>query len=159
MKYAWNKGYDAALQFDADGQHQPEYIARLVEEMEDGGYDIVIGSRFIEAKKDSSLRMLGSRLISWAIYVTTGKRLTDPTPGMRLYGHSVMKEFAEGLNYGPESDTIAYLIRRGIRVSETQVNMKERVAGTSYLTLTRSVSYMARMLISILLIQGFRKRG
>ena len=90
--------------------------------------------------------------------MTTGKTLTDPTSGMRLFGKDVFRQFASGLNYGPEPDTISFLMKQGIKVSEVQVDMDERIAGTSYLNLPRSVSYMARMLISILLIQGFRKK-
>ena len=84
MRYAYEKGYSYAIQFDGDGQHRPEYIAAMKERM-DEGYDIVIGSRFVEEKKDWSIRMIGSRLIGAAIFVTTGTRLTDPTSGCLLY--------------------------------------------------------------------------
>ncbi|MBR2562490.1 MAG: glycosyltransferase family 2 protein [Eubacterium sp.] len=159
MKYACLHHYDAAMQFDADGQHQPEYVEKLIRKMESDSDDIVIGSRFVDKAKGKSLRMLGNTLLSWAIRLTTGQKISDPTSGMRLYGKTVMQEFAEELNYGPESDTIAFLIKKGAKVGETQVEMKERTEGTSYLTLSKSISYMTRMLVSILLIQGFRKRG
>ena len=122
------------------------------------GYDIVIGSRFVTEKKPFTARMIGNRLISWGIKVTTGKRITDPTSGMRLFGRSVLKEFANNINYGPEPDTIAYLLRNGASVQEVQVEMKERIAGESYFNLKRAVEYMVRMCTSIVLIQWFRKR-
>lgn len=156
-KYAYLKGYDCFIQFDADGQHLPEYIEKMLKKL-DEGYDIVIGSRFVDEKKPISARMLGSRLISTAIKLTTGVKINDPTSGMRLYSRKCIKEFAQEINYGPESDTISYLIKNGAKVAEVQVEMKERVAGTSYLNFARSISYMFRMLMSILFVQNFRKR-
>ncbi len=155
--YALEHGYDCALQFDGDGQHPPQYIAAMLEQLEEGA-DIVIGSRFITVKKPKTLRMVGSYLISWAIRLTTGKAICDPTSGMRLFNRSMLQEFVTNLNYGPEPDTISYLIRNGARVKEVQVEMKDRIAGESYLNFSRSVSYMLKMGLSILLIQWFRKR-
>ncbi len=83
MKYALRKGYDAAVQFDADGQHMPQCLECMIEEMDRTNADIVIGSRFVEEKKDFSARMMGSRLISMIIRLTTGKRIADPTSGAR----------------------------------------------------------------------------
>ena len=122
------------------------------------GYDIVIGSRFLEGKKDWSMRMIGSRMIGAAIRLTTGARLTDPTSGMRLFSRKMIEEFALNLNYGPEPDTISFLIKQGARVAEVPVIIDERTAGESYLKPLTAASYMARMLISILVIQNFRKR-
>ncbi len=157
MRYAYEMGYEAALQFDADGQHKPEYIKPMLETLEKG-YDIVIGSRFVTEKKPATMRMLGSNLISFAIRLTTGKKLNDPTSGMRMYNKSMIKEFADSLNYGPEPDTISYLIKQGVRVGECQVHMDERMAGSSYLTIMKSMYYMVRMLLSILVVQDFRRR-
>lgn len=157
LRYAAEKGYDYAIQLDADGQHLPKYIAPMLEQAQQG-YDIVIGSRFLTVKKPKTLRMLGSYIISWAIRLTTGRAICDPTSGMRLLNRNMILEFAQNLNYDPEPDTISYLIKNGAKVKEYQVTMKEREAGQSYLTLMRSVEYMARMGISILLIQWFRKR-
>ena len=83
LRYAAENGYDCAMQLDADGQHRPEYIAAMLEELESGA-DIVIGSRFLTVKKPKSLRMLGSYIISWSIRLTTGRAICDPTSGMRL---------------------------------------------------------------------------
>lgn len=157
MKYAYEHAYDYAIQFDADGQHRPEFIRPIVDKMEEG-YDIVIGSRFVEEKKPCSLRMLGSFMISLAIRLTTGVKIKDPTSGMRMFNRSLMKEFALNINYGPEPDTVSYLVKNGARVTEVQANMDERLEGKSYLTLTKSAIYMIRMITSILLIQNFRKR-
>lgn len=157
MRYAYNRGYRYAIQFDGDGQHRPEYIGRMKEKMEEG-YDIVIGSRFIEGKKDWSMRMVGSRLIAVAIRLTTGAKIADPTSGMRLLDRKMIEEFALNLNYGPEPDTVSFLIKQGAKVAEVPVMIDERLAGESYLKPFTAMHYMARMLLSILLIQNFRKR-
>lgn len=158
LRYASTHGYDCVLQLDGDGQHPPKYIAQMLQELENGA-DIVIGSRFITVKKPKTLRMLGSYLISWAIRLTTGRAICDPTSGMRLFNRAMMEEFAQNLNYGPEPDTISYLIKNGAVVKEVQIDVLERIAGQSYLNFSRSVSYMLKMGLSILLIQAFRKRA
>lgn len=156
MKYAYRHGYDCAIQFDADGQHLPEHIEPMVEALENA--DIVIGSRFAEAKKPRSMRMLGSNLISAAIKLTTGQTVKDPTSGMRAFNKRMIDVMANGLNCGPEPDTVSYLIKRAnAKVVEIPVKMAERTAGESYLNPWRSIVYMVRMSISILFIQLFRK--
>lgn len=156
MKYAYRHDYDCAIQFDADGQHLPEYIESLIKESFDN--DIVIGSRFLNEKKPKSMRMLGSNLISLAIRFTTGKKLTDPTSGMRAFNKRMIKQLALGLNFGPEPDTVSYLIKRAkAKVVEVPVTMAERTAGESYLNPWNSIVYMLRMAISILFIQFIRK--
>ena len=157
LRYAAEHGYDCAMQMDADGQHKPEYIAEMLAALEDGS-DIVIGSRFLTVKKPKTLRMAGSYIISWSIRLTTGRAICDPTSGMRMFNRAMVQEFAQNLNYGPEPDTISYLIKNGAKVREVQVKMGERTAGQSYLTFWRSVQYMVKMSVSILLIQWFRKR-
>lgn len=157
MKYAYRNGYDYAVQFDADGQHLPEYIENMITEVEKGK-DIVIGSRFVTEKKPLSLRMLGSHLIAGTIRVTTGFKIKDPTSGMRIFNRETIREFAEKLNYGPEPDTIAYMIKKGKKVSEVQVKMQERIAGESYLNFSKSILYMVRMMVSLIFIQNFREK-
>lgn len=157
LKYAYRQGYEYALQYDGDGQHKVEYVEKLLEEIRQGN-DIVIGSRFVDKKKPATLRMLGSRVISFSIWLTTGKKIKDPTSGMRMFNRALLKEFAMNLNYGPEPDTISYLLKQGVKVKEVQVEMDERMEGESYLNFTKSMSYMLRMVISILFIQSFRKR-
>ena len=156
MKYAKIHDYDCAIQYDGDGQHNAEYIAFMEEELEKGN-DIVIGSRFVTEKKPKSLRMLGSNLIQCAIKITTGKTITDPTSGMRLFNRKMIKCCAEALDLGPEPDTIALLLRRGAKISEVQVTMNERIAGESYLNFSRSILYMIRMFVSIIILQWIRK--
>ncbi|MEG0324753.1 MAG: glycosyltransferase family 2 protein [Raoultibacter sp.] len=158
MKYARDCGYDYAIQFDADGQHSAAYIADMVDVAEREGANIVVGSRFSARKKPFSARMAGSALITAMIFLTTGKRIQDPTSGMRLFDASVIPLFADELDFGPEPDTLSLLMRRGCKVEEVQVEMRERMAGESYLSFTKSVSYMLRISTSILLVQWFRSK-
>lgn len=158
LKYAYEHGYNYAIQFDGDGQHQPQYIQAMLDKIREG-YDIVIASRFLTVRKPCSMRMLGSNLIQLALRFTTGENIHDPTSGMRMFNREMIKEFALGLNYGPEPDTLSYLIKNGAKIAEVQVTMEERIAGVSYLTPVNAAKYMIRMLLSILLIQNFRKRG
>lgn len=157
MRYAVKNGYDAAVQLDGDGQHRPEYIEKMVKELEKNKAGIVIGSRFLTVKKQHTLRMLGSNILSFIIRLSTGERITDPTSGMRLFGKEVLKEFATDMNYGPEPDTLSYLIKQGVIIKEVQVSMDERIAGESYLNLFNSIRYMLLMCFSIVFIQRFRK--
>ena len=157
LRYAAENGYDCAMQLDADGQHRPEYIAAMLEELESGA-DIVIGSRFLTVKKPKSLRMLGSYIISWSIRLTTGRAICDPTSGMRLFNRAMVEEFAQNLNYGPEPG-YHQLPDQNRRCGTRSTSYDGRArAGQSYLTFWRSIEYMVKMSISILLIQWFRKR-
>lgn len=156
MRYAYQHGYDAAIQFDGDGQHNPEFIQPMLDKMAEG-YEIVIGSRFVTEKKPKSMRMLGNNLIQAAIKLTTGKTIKDTTSGMRMFDKNMIKHLASGYDLGPEPDTIALLLRKGAKVAEIQVVMNDRIAGESYLTFSKSINYMSRMLISILVLQWVRK--
>ncbi len=156
MMYAYSHGYDYALQFDGDGQHDPKYIEKMIDAMED--CDICIGSRFVEEKKPKSLRMLGSNVIQFTLKLTTGKDIKDPTSGMRMFNRSTIKAMARNVDYGPEPDTLAHLIRSGANIKEVQVEMRERIAGESYLNFSRSIKYMLHMCFSIMFIQWCRKK-
>ncbi|MCQ2421971.1 MAG: glycosyltransferase family 2 protein [Lachnospiraceae bacterium] len=156
MKYAAKYGYEYAMQYDGDGQHDPKYIAAMLDLAVKEQCDIVIGSRFVTERKPWSARMLGSRVIATCIAVTTGRRIKDPTSGMRLFNRRMIELLANQVNYGPEPDTVAYLLRKGAVVKESQAFMRERVAGESYLRFGTSIKYMIRMCASILIVQWFR---
>ncbi len=151
-KFAVENGYDCAIQFDGDGQHQACFIPMMISEMEKGA-DIVIGSRFVTEKKDWSLRMIGSRLLTMIIRMKTGRKINDPTSGMRLLNRRMLQDYAYSMNRNPEPDTLAYQILKGADVREVQVEMKDRESGESlYGSLISSIRYMIRMLISIMFL-------
>lgn len=153
MEYAYKKGYDAVIQFDGDGQHDATYISDIIHCWKESKADIVIGSRYVGQKKKFSLRELGGTLITACIFMTTRKKIADPTSGMRLFSYDVIKRYMEHMNYSPEPDTLALLMNRGIKVVEIPVKMRERMFGTSYLNFANAVKYMCHMTLSILIIQ------
>lgn len=154
--YAMDMGYDVAVQFDGDGQHSAVYIKELVSQIENGA-NIAVGSRFVTEKKPWTARMAGSRLISGAIRLVTGHKIADPTSGFRAYDSDCIREYALNSNMPPEPDTLVYMLRKGKDIREVQVQMSEREFGESYLNLKNTIKYMSRMMVSILLVQRFRK--
>lgn len=158
MRYAYEQGYDAALQLDADGQHDPGFIRPMTDMMEKENLDLVLGSRFLTEKRPRSLRMVGNAMIEAALRMTTGKKITDPTCGMRLYGRRVMEHMAYSPVARPEPDTLAFLIRSGAKVGEFPVSIRERQAGVSYLSMGRSFRYMAQMGMNIFILQWVMKK-
>ena len=153
MKYALENGYDAALQFDADGQHLSEYINSMVNCMKESGCDIVIGSRFLNSKMPFRLRTLGGKIIFHAVRHAANAELSDPTSGMRLFSADIMSLFIENKHFTPEPDTLAFLIRMGADIREVKVTMEDRMAGQSYLTPINATKYMFKMIKSILYSQ------
>lgn len=159
MRYANYYGYDYVVQIDGDGQHDPVYIKDLLKKMAETECDIVIGSRFKTKKKHFSSRMIGSQLITAAIWITTrGKYIGDVTSGMRLFNKKMIKRFGYDMHYSPEPDTLAYLLNCGVRIEEVQVEMYERIAGVSYLDFKGSIWYMMKMMFSIFIFQWVRIR-
>ena len=156
FKLAMKEKYDVVIQFDGDGQHSAKYIDLLVKEIENGN-SIVIGSRFVDEKKPFTARMIGSRLIAGAIKLITGKTIKDPTSGFRAYDKACIRDYATEMNNPPEPDTLVYMLRKNRKIKEVQVQMSEREFGESYLDLVNTIKYMSRMMVSIFLIQPFRK--
>lgn len=153
FKYAKEHNYDIAIVIDGDGQHPPKYISKLVEKIE-SGYDYVVGSRFVEKAKPFSLRMIGSRIICQAVFVKTGKKVSDPTSGMRALSKEILNEFADSMNFVAEPDALVHIIRNGYRFCEVQVSMEERKEGISYFhNPLKSIKFMINILISILIVQ------
>lgn len=153
MKYALENDYDAALQFDADGQHLSEYINSMVNCMKESGCDIVIGSRFLNSKMPFRLRTLGGKIIFHAVRHAANAELSNPTSGMRLFSADIMSLFIENKHFTPEPDTLAFLIRMGADIREVKVTMEDRMAGQSYLTPINATKYMFKMIKSILYSQ------
>lgn len=156
FQYALNHDYDIVIQFDGDGQHSAESIRDLINAIEEGN-DIAIGSRFVTEKKPFTARMLGSRVISFAIKVVSGKTIKDPTSGLRAYNKNCIVDYATDMNNPPEPDTLVYMLKKKRNIKEVQVTMRDREFGESYLNLVNTIKYMSRMIISIFIIQPCRK--
>lgn len=159
MKYAHQNNYDIVIQFDGDGQHKAEYLQSLVKEIENNEANIVIGSRFVTQKKPFTLRMFGSSVITFFIKIATGKTIKDTTSGMRAYDKKAIDEFIRNTSLTPEPDTLVYMMKKGLKFKEVQVEMKEREFGESYLTSIKSMKYMVNMVSSILFIRAITRKN
>ena len=126
LKYADQEGYDCAIQFDADGQHRPEYIEDLLKEIENG-YDIVIGSRFVTEKKPFSMRMLGNRMIERAIKFSTISFMIKQGASVKDV-QVKMDERTAGESYLNLTRSIAYMLRMMLSILFIQNFRKRRKA-------------------------------
>ena len=159
MRYANYYGYDYVLQLDGDGQHDPEFLDKMAQYLMEHELDMVIGSRFIEKKgfQSSSTRRIGIKFFTCLIKMMTGKTITDPTSGLRMVGRNAMGLFANDYprDY-PEPESVVAILRRKMKVEEIPVVMKEREGGVSSISLKKSVYYMIKVPLAIL-IERIRK--
>lgn len=130
-KYAEQNGYDIAIQFDGDGQHNIDYVPKLCKLIEENKADLVIGSRYIKNEEShfqsTFMRRLGALIIKFLIAVCCRKIITDPTSGFRAANKDVIKIFAKEYpkDY-PEPESTVSLLVNGYRVEETSVDMSAR---------------------------------
>jgi glycosyltransferase involved in cell wall biosynthesis len=170
--YALREGYDFCAHLDADGQHPPAEVARLLEEVRADRADLVIGSRYREPGADGGgtdgiagddykptfSRRIGTSVFRFFLTLATRQRFTDTTSGMRAANRRVMELFSE--NYSPdfaEIESLQLAVRQGLRVEEVPVRMLERVGGSSFLTPVRSAFFIFKGMI-VLLVGQFRPR-
>lgn len=151
--YAFRNGYDVAIQIDGDGQHDPSEVRHLLAPIFDGSADLVIGSRFLshDGYKSSATRRIGIAWLASVISLLVHQRITDPTSGYRAATRAAISAFAEDYptDY-PEPEVIVTLKRSGRRVSEVPVVMSDRKHGRSSITALRSVYYMVKVTLAIL---------
>ena len=141
-RYALKNGYDFAVQFDGDGQHDAVYLQDMRDYMMQNQLNMLIGSRFIEKEgfQSSSLRRFGIRYFSVLIQMITGKKITDPTSGMRMADKEVIAMYADCYpkDY-PEPESVVAILQAGKKVEEYPVIMRERVDGVSSISPMKSV--------------------
>ncbi len=152
-KYAFYNDYDIAIQFDGDGQHDQKYIKDLIKGIKDGN-DLVVGSRFIkniDTFKSTALRRFGINFLSFLIKICTGKTIKDPTSGFRACNRKIIELFANDYpsDY-PEPDTLVVLLKNKFKVLEIPVEMIERKHGKSSITLFKSIYYMIKVSMAII---------
>lgn len=151
-RYGYKEGYDLAVQVDGDGQHDPEFLNRMADYLEKNDLDMVIGSRFIEKQgfQSSGTRRLGIKYFTFLIKFLTGTTITDPTSGLRMANRDVMKLFAYDYpkDY-PEPESVVAILRKGKKVEEIPVVMRERNGGVSSISLKKSVYYMIKVSLAI----------
>jgi len=154
FRWAVARGYAIGIQLDADGQHDPRYLDALCAPVAAGTCDVAIGSRYLEASGYHTplLRRLGMLLFSFVVRLTLRQRISDTTSGFRAYGRAVMEvcqhDFPKDF---PDAPLLIALARRGFRLREVPVTMRERRAGTSFYTLGKSLYYPYKNLIASLM--------
>ena len=152
-KYAFENDYDIAIQIDGDGQHDVSYLSMVVSMIEKKEADVVIGSRFInkEGFQSSSARRMGIQLLSTIIWMCAGVRIKDVTSGFRAVNKEFIRIFSEDYSKDyPEPEAIVTAKMYGGVIKEVPVIMKERESGTSSITLWKSVYYMIKVTLAIL---------
>jgi glycosyltransferase involved in cell wall biosynthesis len=155
--YLWARdhGYEVAIQVDGDGQHDPAQLHALIEPIVAGRADLAIGSRFLGAGgfRSTALRRGGIRYLSWFLRLRTGARVTDPTSGFRAGGRRAIELFSRiyPSDY-PEPESIAVAIRAGLRVEEVPVRMAPRAHGESSIDALRSIYYLAKVSLALVLL-------
>lgn len=152
--YACQNGYDIAVQFDGDGQHDAKYLNEMAETLVNEQADMVIGSRFIEKEgfQSSFTRRLGIRYFTFLIKILTGQKITDPTSGYRMCNRKIIELFAG--NYPkdyPEPETTTWILRKKLKVLEIPVIMRAREEGVSSISLKKSFYYMFKVTMAIII--------
>lgn len=152
--YAYNHGYDVAVQFDGDGQHKAEYLNEMTDCLVENQLDMVIGSRFInnEGFQSTWIRRIGIKYFTILIKVLSGKVITDPTSGMRICNRKTIEMFAnEYPRDYPEPESVMRLIRHKRKIAEISVEMRDRQGGVSFISPMRSVYYMVKVTLAVLI--------
>ncbi len=156
LQLAHRERFDFAVQIDGDGQHPPTELHRLLEAARAAtGPDLVIGTRYGLVKdgfQSTALRRLGSSWLRWILRLVTRLRVTDPTSGFRLYGARALRLFSETYPYDfPEPESLAMARAAGLVVTEVPVTMRERQGGRSSISGYKSVYYMLKVTIAVVL--------
>jgi hypothetical protein len=158
-KYAFQNGYDLAVQVDGDGQHDPAFLKNMANYLEKEKCDMVIGSRFInkEGFQSSGTRRIGIKYFTVLIKLVTGKKITDPTSGLRMVNRDIIEMFANDYpkDY-PEPESVVAILRKKKKVKEIPVIMKAREGGVSSISPKKSIYYMIKVTLAIL-IECIRK--
>lgn len=152
--YAKKNNYDIAIQIDGDGQHDPAYIKDLIDPIIENGLDFVIGSRFIkkEGFQSSTTRRIGIFYFAGLLKFLTKQKVSDPTSGFRACNKKVINLFAD--NYPtdyPEPESIMALSRNGYSIAEIPVQMRERNGGISSIKSLKSIYYMIKVTLAIVI--------
>jgi glycosyltransferase involved in cell wall biosynthesis len=152
LKYAVRNEFDMAIQIDGDGQHPPRYIAPLLQELERHGWDVAIGSRFIDKEgfQSTFLRRWGIQFLQWLLKLIVGKVVLDPTSGMRLMNRRAMKVLSDFYpDEYPEPEAIILYGRHNLKFGEVPVEMSERLGGQSSIQGVKAFYYMFKVSIAI----------
>jgi glycosyltransferase involved in cell wall biosynthesis len=152
--YAKENGYDIAVQFDGDAQHDIHSLPNLIEPVLRGEADFTVGSRFLDESnsefKSSKLRQFGIKILSSLIYITSKIKIKDVTSGYRAGNKKVIEQFVKRYpRQYPEPESYMHLFAENIRVKEVGARMFERTTGESSINMVKGINYMISVSLSI----------
>ena len=155
-KYAYENNYDIAIQYDGDGQHDVSYVEKIIEPVRKGKANMCIGTRYLDKSssefQSTFMRRLGKNIISFIIRICCHKKITDPTSGFRAVDKEIIKIFAQKYptDY-PEPESTVDVLKRKYNVVEVPVSMREREGGKSSINIFKSIDYMIKVSLAILI--------
>lgn len=160
-RYAVQEGYDIAVQMDGDGQHDPAYLDNVVGPVARGECDMCVGSRFItgDGFQSSALRRFGIRFLSFLIKLSCGVKIYDVTSGYRATNAALNEYYAEDYAQDyPEPEAVVSAVVSGFSVKEAPVVMRERAGGVSSIRAFKTVYYMVKVSLAIVLCRVIHRR-
>jgi glycosyltransferase involved in cell wall biosynthesis len=152
FRYAFERGFDVAVQIDGDGQHDPSELPKLLGPLREGDADMVVGSRFLGPRSYRApfFRRVGIAVFAWTISLVARRRVTDTTSGFRAVNRRGIALFAADYPHDyPEVEATVMVIRHALRLLEVPVTMRGRETGRSSITAARSIYYMVKVLVAI----------
>ena len=157
FKFASAWGYKYVIQFDADGQHNPNNIPDILKWLRTGAYDIVIGSRYLDQSlyKTGLLKKAVISVFRFLIKISTGVKITDPTSGLQGLNNRVFTYYSKLGNYPedfPDADTLIFMLLSRYRVHEISALMRERYSGKSMHVGFKTAFYPVKLMVSILVV-------
>jgi len=154
FRYARDEGYEIAVRLDGDGQHDASELAKLVEPIRTGAADLVVGSRFVDPEatyRPPFARRLGIRVFARLVSLLGGQKVTDTTSGFAAMNRAGIELFAVEYPHDyPEVEATLVALRSGLRLAQVQVEMRERQTGTSSITFLRSLYYIVKVTLALL---------
>lgn len=154
FRYALAEGYDTAVRLDGDGQHDASELEKLLAPLERGEADFVIGSRFVDrggSYRPPFARRMGIRVFARLVSVLGGQRVTDTTSGFVALDRAAIELFAHEYPHDyPEVEATLVALRSGLRLAQVQVDMRERETGSSSITFVRSLYYIVKVTLALL---------
>jgi glycosyltransferase involved in cell wall biosynthesis len=153
IRYARDEGYEIAVRLDGDGQHDASELGKLLTPIRAGDADLVIGSRFVDpggTYRPPFARRMGIRIFARLVSVLGGQRVTDTTSGFVALNRAGIELFAVEYPHDyPEVEATLIALRSGLRLGQVQVEMRERQAGTSSITFVRSLYYIVKVMLAL----------
>jgi len=154
FRYARDEGYEIAVRLDGDGQHAAEELGKLLAPIRAGDAELVIGSRFVDPAgtyRPPFARRMGIRVFARLVSLLGGQKVTDTTSGFSALDRTAIELFATEYPHDyPEVESTLVALRSGLRLAQVQVDMRERQAGTSSITFVRSLYYIVKVMLALL---------